>query len=470
MLNRNFYRIISVSCAVVVLFAACRKRADISLPDNLIVFTASEQGISESENAITVNLKLSRGTDRDVPVTINLTPEGVTYGTDFTTTPAAVNGVLTLTVPSGNNEATFTITKAPGALFDGDEKITFDLYRSETPVLIGSLKKFRLDFKELVAANSTLSISGGGATYPNRVFVDLSANRQTAILRTNYDLGFYTGTTTDFRVILNATTAMMAKQIAKNDLTQVTAADTIGFFADVAYSGSDPRPSQMAYVDQLNGDLSGTAIGPVSDVATDNKVYIVNRGIGVGTPTPARGWKKIRVLRNASGGYTLQHADIASTTFTSIEIPKDDAYFFKYISFENGIVPVEPQKKKWDIVWSYSGYAGNFGAGDAPYLYQDIVLQNRNVAVAKVLTATKAYESFTEADLAGIAPADWSTAINKIGSDWRRTTPSPAQTHADRYYILKDGDNNYYKLKFTSLTDNGIRGLPSIAYTLIKRG
>src|ERR1044071_5786927 len=96
MIKRNFVRLISASCAVVILFSACRKRADISLPDNLIVFAASEQGISESENSIAVKLDLSRGTDRDVPVTINLTAEGLTYGTDFTTTPAAVAGVITL--------------------------------------------------------------------------------------------------------------------------------------------------------------------------------------------------------------------------------------------------------------------------------------------------------------------------------------------------------------------------------------
>lgn len=464
----NFKRLAGVSCAVVLLFGACRKRADVSLPDNLVVFTTAEQGMTETENTINVGLKLSRGTDRDIPVTINLTVQGVTYGTDFTTTPAAVNGVITLTVPSGNNEANFTVAKAPGALFDGDEEITFDIYRSEAPVLIGSTKQFKLEFKELVAANSTLLINGGGATFPNKVFIDLSANRQTAVNRTNWDLGFYTDPS-DFKVILNSSSAMMAKQIAKNDLTQVTAADTAGFSTEVAYSAFAPTPAQLAYFDYPNGDMSRTAFGLVSATAADNKVFIVNRGNGIGTPVPARGWKKVRVLRNGSGGYTVQHADIAATTFTSIDIPKDDAYFFKYISFENGIVPVEPQKAKWDIAWTYFGNTTNFG-GEVPYLFQDIIIQNRNVTVAKVLETTKSYDSFAEADLASIQTGDWSTAQNKIGADWRRTTPSPAQTHADRYYILKDGNNNYYKLKFTALTDGGVRGYPSIAYALVKRG
>ena len=233
----------------------------------------------------------------------------------------------------------------PGVLFDGDEKIVFDIYSSGSPVLIGTNKQLTLSFAELVANSSTATIDGGGPTYPNKVFIDLSANRQTPVLRTNWDLGFYTGSD-DFRVILNSSSAMMAKQIAKDDLNAVTAADTVGFSTEVVFSQSAPTTAALPYIDYPNGDLTKTAIAAISATAADNKVYIINRGTGVGSPAPQRGWKKIRIIRNASGGYTLQHADIAATTFTSVDIPKDDAYFFKYISFENGAVAVEPAKKE----------------------------------------------------------------------------------------------------------------------------
>jgi hypothetical protein len=176
-----------------------------------------------------------------------------------------------------------------------------------------------------------------------------------------------------------------------------------------------------------------------------------------------RGWKKIRVLRNASGGYTLQQADIAAATFSTIDIPKDDKYFFKYISFENGAVAVEPEKTKWDIAWTYSGYTTNIG-GEVPYLFQDVVFQNRNVQVAKVLPSVKSYASFTESDIAALT---FSSLLNTIGSDWRATMPPAIK---DQYYIIKDGNNNYYKLKFTAITDGGVRGYPAIEYALIKRG
>lgn len=467
MFTKNLVRTALVLSFTALLFTACRKR-DAVLPDNYVVFETAAQGIAAAENTITVKVKLSRGVSADVPVVINLAEQGLVYGTDYTTVPAAAAGKISLTVPSGSNESSFVLTKVAGALFDGDEKIVFDIFSSGSPVLIGSTKQFSLSFGELVASSATATINGGGATYPNKVFIDFSANRQTPVLRTTWDLGLYTGSD-DFRVILNSSSAMMAKQINKNDLNTVTAADTVGFSSDVAFSQAAPTTTSLVYIDYPTGDLTRTAIASIAATALDNKVYIINRGNGVGSPAPARGWKKIRIIRNASGGYTLQQADIAATTFTSFDIAKDDTYFFKYISFENGAVNVEPQKKKWDIAWTYFSNATNFGSGEVPYLFQDIVLLNRNVSVAKVLTAIKAYADFTEAD---IVAQTFLTTQNAIASDWRSgggpgTAPA---VRTDRYYIIKDGDNNYYKIRFTALTQAGERGYPAFESVLIKKG
>jgi hypothetical protein len=468
MFKTNITRTGFVLLGAMIALSACRKRPDVSLPDNLVTFESSAQGLASTENSILVKVKLSRGTDKDIPVTISVTPQNAVYGTDFTTTPATnASGQIMVTIPSGNNEASFTVSKVPGVLYDGNEKIVFGLYSSASPILIGSSKEFTLTFAELVATSASATIDGGGAAFPNKVFIDLSANRQVPVLRTNWDLGFYTGP--DYRVILNSSVGMMAKQVAKNDLSQVTAADTIGFSADVVFSQFAPTTTSLAYIDYPDGDLTKTAIAAVSATATDNKVYIINRGSGPGTPAVERGWKKVRILRNTAGGYTLQYADIAAATFSSVDISKDDAYFFKYVSLSTGAVSVEPEKKKWDIAWTYFSNVTNFGTGEVPYLFQDIILQNRNVSVAKVMVATKAYADFGEADLSTLTFSSVQTAI---GSDWRSgggpgTAPS---VRTDRYYIVKDGDNNYYKLRFTALTQNGERGYPAFEVTLVKRG
>ena len=464
---KNSMRTGIVLSLAVLFFAACRKR-DALPPDNYVVFETTSQGIAASENSVVIKVRAQRGVTGDVPVVINLTEQGVVYGTDYATMPAASAGKISLIIPSGNNEASFTLTKTAGALFDGDEKIVADIFSSGAPVLIGTTKQFTLNFGELVAAAATTTINGGGVTYPNKVFIDLSANRQSAVIRTAWDLGFYTGNE-DFRVILNSSSAMMAKQLNKNDLNVVSAADTIGFSSEVAFSQAAPTTSSLAYIDYPNGDLSRTAIAAISATSSDSKVYIINRGTGVGNPAPARGWKKVRIIRNTSGGYTLQHADIAATSFSTIDIAKDDVSFFKYISFENGITTVEPARKKWDITWTYFSNVTNFGAGEVPYLFQDIILINRNVQVAKVMVATKAFADFSEADIAG---QTFLTTQNAIAADWRSgggPGVSPA-VRADRYYIIKDGDNNYYKIRFTALTQNGERGYPAFESVLVKKG
>ncbi|MFM2358814.1 MAG: hypothetical protein RLY16_807, partial [Bacteroidota bacterium] len=171
-------RIAFLLASTILLLGACRKR-DAILPDNLVNFETTTQGITATENSATVKLSLTRGTTQDIPVVIKLNTTDLVYGTDYTTTPAATaNGEIALTIPSGNNEATFTVNKVAGALFDGDEKITFNIYSSGSPILIGLQKQIVLSFAELVSAANAAIVNGGGVYFPNKVFIDFSANRQ----------------------------------------------------------------------------------------------------------------------------------------------------------------------------------------------------------------------------------------------------------------------------------------------------
>ena len=447
-----------------IFFTACRKK-DAPLPDNLLQFQVANQGISESESEITVNLQLTRSVNQDVPFTISITETGLTYGTDYTINPAPSLNNLALTVLSGSNQASFVIKKTAGALFDGDEQLKFKILTTAAPVIIGTTNELTINFAEIVSTGSSVMGDGGGAEYGNKVFFDLSANRQEAVLRTKWDLGFYSGS--DWRVILNSSTGMMAKQINKTDLNAVTAADTVGFSEIVEFSQFAPTTESLNYIDYPDGSLDKTAIDEISATPDNNKVYIVNRGTGVGTPAPSRGWKKIRVIRNASGGYTLQHADIAATSFTNIDIPKNESYFFNYVSFETGAVTVEPTKQQWDLAWTYFSNVTDFGGGEVPYKFQDIILQNRNVSAAKVMVADISYSAFSTADLAGL---NFQTTQTAIGADWRSGggPGSGPAVRTDRFYVIKDGSDNYYKVRFTGLTDGGERGYPSFEYTLVQ--
>ena len=164
----------------------------------------------------------------------------------------------------------------------------------------------------------------------------------------------------------------MQKCLHNNNLTAVGAADTIGL--TLTTSQFNPLPEQLAYFDNIAGDLTKTVIPAVSATDADNKVIILNRGTGGGIA--ARPWIKLRVLRNAAVAIALQYAGIQETTFKTLQIAKDAAYHFKYVSFENGIVEAQPEKEKWDLVWSYSVFETNFGAGPVPYNFSDLIAVN----------------------------------------------------------------------------------------------
>ena len=312
---------------------------------------------------------------------------------------------------------------------------------------------------------SSLSGGSGGANAVNSVFIDFSTDKQDSVLRSSWDLGFYSGN--EFRVVLNHTTSAGAKVTDKNDLAQVGAADTTGLTLSV--NQMNPQPTDLAYFDDASGALSGTVIPAVSANDAENKVVILNRGTG--GATPARPWIKLRVLRNGNAGYTLQYARIAETSFQTVQVSKDAAYNFKFVSLDGGgTVSVEPERENWDIQWTYSVYKTSFGAGDVPYNFSDLIAINvlGGVQAAEVMTSNIAYADYNEAHVAG---TNFSSNRWIIGSNWRATTGTIG-VKADRFYVVKDPAGNVYKLKFISFhaNDGGVRGYPQVEYKLVKQG
>ena len=309
--------------------------------------------------------------------------------------------------------------------------------------------------------------SEAGSAAGNSVYLDLSTDKATAVLRSSWDLGFYSGS--DFRVILNNTASGGVKVLAKNDLSAVTTADTAGL--TLAVSQLNPQTSDLAFFDNVSGDINQTAIPAISATDASNNVIILNRGTG--GSIAARPWIKMRILRNTSGGYTLQYANLADATFKTLQIAKDASHQFTYASIDAGIVAAAPETTSWDFVWSYSVYETNFGAGQVPYNFSDLIAVNSLAGVtvkekiyADATTAAAAYTAFNKDSVAKttMVSGRWT-----IGSNWRSTQPATG-VKTDRFYIIKDPAGNYYKLKCLAMgvgSDGGTRGKPEFKYTLI---
>lgn len=456
-MNRFF--LILFLLIIVAVFPSCDKN-DPPLPDNLVAFSTGNLGFDEGDNELEVTVNASRAVDAATSVTINLEPEDVTYGIEFTTEPAAVNNTLTLNIPAGSASAVFKIKKADGLFLNGDEAIQFTIAGVEQPSLAGELRELKVLFSAITSTGSALQLEGGegGSAAENSVFVDLSANRQTAVRRGEWDLGFYSGT--DFRVIINNTTGASAIKVDKTDLTQVSSADI---------NPDDLKLGQglgsFSLIDDVNGDITKTVIAGVSATDSENKVYVINRKGGDRSVAPVEDLYKVRIIRKGDG-YTLQYAKLNETNVQSLDISKDARYNFRYASFDKGIVPVEPQKDSWDLEWGWSMYF----TSNIPYGFSDLVFINHRAGVqaAEVMTTTANYEAFNENNLNGIV---FSGSRDVIGSKWRATTGTVG-VKTDRFYLIKDAAGNIYKLKFVSFIpeDGGERGRPELEYVLVKKG
>ena len=319
---------------------------------------------------------------------------------------------------------------------------------------------------------ATITLSGKTAesNYTNIVYADLSTDKATAVDRKSWALGFYSGS--DFKVLINQSFQSLAQAVNKTDINGVTLDDAK---ASMVYNISLLSPTltdAVNLVDNYNGSLNRTAIATVSAIESENKVYI----LGLNGSYTEPNLYKVRILRNGSAGYTLQYAKVQETTFKTLNISKNAEFNLSFVSLGNNndgnIVNVEPKKTEWDFHWSYSTYKSVAANPESnPYWYQDFITINSlaGVSAAEVLTtSTLTYSSFAETNLSTII---FLNTRDAIGSNWRSTTGTGIKT--DRFYVVKDGAGNIYKLRFVSMgvgNDGGERGKPVIEYKLIKKG
>ncbi|MCG1036924.1 HmuY family protein [Polaribacter sargassicola] len=317
----------------------------------------------------------------------------------------------------------------------------------------------------------------GGPNEPNQVYVDLSTSTSTAVKRDSWDLGFYSGS--DFRVTINGSLYMAVGQLSATDIDAINATteEVLELQPKVAVGTFDA--TNTIYVDAPDGTITETAIAEISDEDLDNNVYLLNLGYEIGTETPAtgsvaiagdaRGWKKIRILKDGSD-YVLQYADLDDTTHKELTISKNTDYNFTYFSFNTeSEVLVQPEKTNWDLNFTiFTNEITGYGS----YGYSDFITNNVMASAQVYMIDTEVdaftYETFTLAD---VVTTNFTTDQRSIGSSWRNGGgPSSLPSLKDNvFYVVNDTDGNLYKLKFLALTNaDGERGYPEFIYSLLE--
>lgn len=447
---------------------------------NAVAFVNSSVNLAADET--TVNLVFQNPTTAAGTITLAVSGTNTAYGVDFTTVPSTESNVLEVPFVANVTTASFTFNRLVEALEEQVKNATFTItaVSLSTIEIPATTKTIQLNFDESPITSAIKSPNAGGPTVPNQVYFDFSSGIDTPVERTKWDLGFFSGN--EFRVAINGSLKMAVKNTETTDMTLPVAIDNTVAVGEGGGSGvSNGNP---AYVDGPNGDITLTAIQSVSANDADNKVYLVNLGYGltnvapnVGSVNPygdARGWKKIRVLRSGSD-YKLQYANPEATTFSEVTISKNSAYNFTFFSLTtNQVVTAEPQKDKWDILFTPFTNTTNFGGGLVSYAFQDFIVTNRKggTTAYQVLNSEGVlYANFT---LANVVTTNFTldTSIDQrvIGSNWRNGggPSSLPSVRDDRFYVVKDIAGNIYKVRFVAMTNAaGERGFPTVEYQLL---
>jgi len=324
----------------------------------------------------------------------------------------------------------------------------------------------------------------GGATQPNQVWIDLSdfdalskKPKETLTKRTDWDLAFYSGSA--FKVVLNSSIMMAAAKIPNvTDFNQVTEAAVSTLKTQVQVANFNP--ANTVYIDDVSGNFpSGyTAIEEIKANDSENAIYLVNMGKeiytgsvpngSVTTGGDNRGWKKIQIVR-AGDGYKVKSADVDGNNYYEVTVTKNVAYNYNFVSLKDKKeVFIQPEKKKWDICFTVFT---NTITGAGSYVYADFITTNNvggvgvyEVTVPAPASGVEAYNSFQLSDI------DQSKFIYNdqrvIGANWRNPVGTNGlEVYGDRFYVVKDPNGFYFKLRFTRLTSTtGERGYPEFEY------
>ena len=451
---------------IIAILTSCSKDALFIEDPFVVAFQETSGKLLDIDTQKDIKLIYSETAYEQSIVKIRITTENVLYGRDFITIPAAEGNELSVPININEIENKFQIVELNNSFTDV-MKITFS---------ISSIEQDNANIQGNVSHELSDSAYLGGVFYPtiggpnepNQVYVDLSSNKETVVRRDIWDLGFYGGE--EFRVTINGSLYMAVSALTNTDINSVNSLSIAALQPLVAVGTFDPE--NKVYVDGPNGNILETAISEISEDDFKNPVYLLNLGVEIGTAQPntgsvaiageSRGWKKIRILRDGNG-YILQYADLDATTYNEISISKDADFNFSFFSFKtNKIVNVEPPKLQWDI--SFTVFT-NIIAQAGSYGFSDFSLHNRKGGVTSysLVDNTISYKNFTAIN---VNETLFQESQIVIGSSWRNVFDGTANSNI--YYVLKDANNNYFKIRFLDLTnENGERGFPRFEYTLL---
>ena len=286
-------------------------------------------------------------------------------------------------------------------------------------------------------------------TYKYQAFFDMETNSTIGQnLISEWDLGFETSDS-GWHVILNTSKMMLAGNTGQTD-----------FEAVKSNSGIDMN------FDPSHGNLDSTAIGNWYVMSEEEPVsleyvYVVDRGTDEDYNQP--GLKKVMFDFQDKNTYTVRFANLDGSNENTVAVPKDTTVNFVCLSFENGIVQIEPNKNNWDLQFGKYSTLLYTNEGDPyPYVVTGVLLNPYKMAAVQ-----DTIHQFDEISFEIAEKLDLLTQKDIIGYDWKEYDFDNAMYTVipDKLYILKNRVGYYYKMRFIDYYNStGEQGFPTFEF------
>ncbi|PIF06233.1 MAG: hypothetical protein CSA36_02625 [Draconibacterium sp.] len=286
-------------------------------------------------------------------------------------------------------------------------------------------------------------------TYKYQVFFDFKTNSEIKHnLISEWDLGFETSDS-GWHIILNTSKMMLAGNTGKTDFETVTNNNGI----------------EMNF-DPSDGNLDSTAIGiwytlsnkkPVSN----ENIFIVDRGTDENYNQ--LGYKKVKFNFQDEKTYIVRFADLDGSNEQLATIPKDTTVNFVCLSFENGIVDIEPNKSSWDLQFGkYSTLLSTSDGEPYPYLVTGVLLNP-----FKTFAIQDTVHPFDKISFETVQEQTLVNQKDVIGYDWKEYNFENAMytVMSENFYVIKNRTGFYYKMRFIGYYNStGEKGYPTFEF------
>jgi hypothetical protein len=282
--------------------------------------------------------------------------------------------------------------------------------------------------------------------YRNQLFYDLELGRVVSEnLKTDWDLGFEC-TADGWRITTNTGKGM---KCAHTDFTQFNQEINI---TNLEWAWDSP-----------SGNLDSTAIGNWK--LEPNKLMVIDRGFDWNGE--AQGYAELKILSYSETEYTIEFSASNQDEINVFTVTKDPTRNLKCFSFNNpystsnysgSSVDIQPDRNDWDLF--FTQYLAELDDGDQiiPYLVVG-VLTNYETSFAQQVFDI----DFEEIDLEYANTLNFDSNIDNIGYDWKvYDFQDGFITYNDRYYVIKDTEGVYFKLRFLDFYNlEGEKGHPN---------